>query len=85
MDIAEKHGFSCNYYPISGHNHIRNAVMGKAYRPATDEEIEKMKEILRDDLEHGSQGLSTGLDYIPGRFAETKEIEALGGAEKGKE
>lgn len=77
MDIAEKHGFSCNYYPISGHNHIRNAVMGKAYRPATDEEIEKMKEILRDDLEHGSQGLSTGLDYIPGRFAETKEIEAL--------
>lgn len=77
MEAAEKKGFSCNYYPMSGHNHIRNVVMGKEYRPATEEEIEKMKQILRDDLEHGSQGFSTGLDYLPGRFAEIEEIEEL--------
>ena len=77
MDRAEKAGFSCNYYPLSGHNHIRNAVMGKEHRPATEEEIEKMKAVLRDDMEHGSQGFSTGLDYLPGRFATTEEVEEL--------
>lgn len=77
MDEASRQGFSCNYYPMSGHNHIRNAVMGKEYRHATQEELEKMKEILRDDLEHGSQGFSTGLDYLPGRYASTEEIIAL--------
>ncbi|MBQ9535305.1 MAG: amidohydrolase family protein [Clostridia bacterium] len=77
MELAEKRGFSCNYYPLSGHNHIRNAVMGREHRPATPEELEKMKAILRDDMEHGSQGLSTGLDYLPGRFATTEEVEEL--------
>lgn len=77
MDKAEKEKFSCNYYPISGHNHIRNAVMGKEYREATKEEIEQMKAILRDDMEHGSRGFSTGLDYLPGRYASYEEIYEL--------
>ena len=77
MDKLEAKGFSTNYYPQSGHNHIRNTVMGKAARPATPEELEKMKAILRDDLEHGSQGFSTGLDYLPGRFSTTEEVEEL--------
>ena len=77
MEKLEQRGFSTNYYPQAGHNHIRNAVMGKAWRPATQEEIEKMKAILRDDFEHGAQGFSTGLDYLPGRFATTDEIEEL--------
>ena len=77
MERLESKGFSTNYYPQSGHNHIRNMVMGRAARPATPEELEKMKEILRDDLEHGSQGFSTGLDYLPGRFATTEEVEEL--------
>ncbi|WP_281628311.1 amidohydrolase family protein [Traorella massiliensis] len=77
MDIAEQKGFSCNYYPLSGHNHIRNAVMGCAQRPATREEIEQMKALLYDDMEHGSQGFSTGLDYLPGRFATMEEILEL--------
>lgn len=77
MEKAERTGFSCNYYPMSGHNHIRNAVMGKNHRPATNEELEQMKAILRDDMEHGSNGFSTGLDYIPGRFATFNEILEL--------
>lgn len=77
MDLAEEKGFCCNYYPQSGHNHIRNAVMGDAKRPATEEELEQMKAILRDDMEHGSQGFSTGLDYEPGRNADHREVEEL--------
>lgn len=77
MNLVEEKGISCNYYPLSGHNHIRNAVMGREYRPATEEELERMKAILRDDMEHGSQGFSTGLDYTPGFFSDTKEVEEL--------
>ena len=77
MDLAESTGISCNYYPLSGHNHIRNAVMGKEARVANEEELEKMKAILREEMEHGSQGFSTGLDYAPGRFADMAELEAL--------
>lgn len=77
MEVAEEKGFSCNYYPLSGHNHIRNTVMGKAARPATKEELDQMKAILRDDMEHGSCGFSTGLDYYPGRYATMEEIEEL--------
>jgi N-acyl-D-amino-acid deacylase len=77
MELAEGKGFSCNYYPLSGHNHIRNAVMGDAKRHATEEELEQMKAILRAEMEAGSQGFSTGLDYEPGRNADTDEIEAL--------
>lgn len=77
MERLEKKGFSTNYYPQSGHNHIRNTVMGTAARLATPEELEQMKAILRDDMEHGSQGFSTGLDYLPGRFSDTNEVEEL--------
>lgn len=82
MDRVEKNGISCNYYPLSGHNHIRNAVMGMEHRPATPEEIEKMKAMLRDDMEHGSRGFSTGLDYLPGRFSTTDEVVELLGVVK---
>jgi len=77
MSIAEEKGFSCNYYPQSGHNHIRNTVMGKADRAPTEEEMARMIAILRDDMAHGSQGFSTGLDYLPGRHGDIDEVEAL--------
>ncbi len=77
MELAEGKGFSCNYYPLSGHNHIRNAVMGDAKRHASDRELEQMIAVLRGELEAGSQGFSTGLDYEPGRNANMAEIEAL--------
>jgi len=51
--------------------------MGKSEEKASEEELEKMKVMLRDDMVNGSQGFSTGLDYPPGRFADATEVEAL--------
>ncbi|MCM3718555.1 N-acyl-D-amino-acid deacylase family protein [Fictibacillus phosphorivorans] len=59
------------------HGNIRMTVMGLDNRPATDEEIQQMKEVLRDSLDQGAVGLSTGLIYPPCCFAEMKELEAL--------
>jgi len=74
---AEEQGFSVNLYPFVGHNAIRAVVMGlDCKRAATEEELEKMKILLRQEMEAGCRGLSTGLDYI-GSYATTDEIIEL--------
>src|SRR3546814_15243298 len=37
-----------------------------------------MQEILEQDLRAGAFGLSTGLEYVPGRYAEPRELSSLG-------
>jgi len=74
---AEEQGFSVNLYPFVGHNNIRATIMGKdCTRAANEEEIEKMKILLQQEMEAGCRGLSTGLDYI-GSYATTDEIIEL--------
>ncbi|MEW6398268.1 MAG: amidohydrolase family protein [Bacillota bacterium] len=67
-----------NYVPLVGHNALRTIVMGTDYaRPARPEEISAMRDLLRRALEEGARGMSTGLDYEPGGYAETSEIVEL--------
>ena len=67
-----------NIASYSGHNTIRDSVMGKDFkRIATQDEIEKMKELLRQDMEVGALGLSTGLEYDPGIYSASDEILQL--------
>ena len=73
-----KKGFSVNYYPLIGHNNLRKIVMGKdCNREATAAEIEQMKVILKENLEMGINGMSTGLDYLPGTFSSKEEVLEL--------
>ena len=46
-------------------------------RPATGSELEDMKSVVREAMEEGAWGLSTGLDYPPGSYADTDELVAL--------
>ena len=62
---------------LIGHRAIRAAVMGVEPRPATDDEISRMEELLDEALEQGGAGLSTGLVYAPAMHAKPKEIHAL--------
>lgn len=67
-----------NVASYTGHGSLRRRVLGDAYeRPATDEEIEAMATLLRADMDAGSLGLSTGLEYDPGIYATTEEVIAL--------
>ena len=45
--------------------------MGDENRDPTPEELEKMKALVREAMEQGACGMSTGLIYLPGRFAKT--------------
>ena len=67
-----------NLAPLTGHGSLRAGVLGYANRAVTDEELRSMQELLRQDLEAGVWGLSLGLEYSPGCFADQKEFAALG-------
>lgn len=68
---------SANVALLTGHSAIRIAVMGFEDREATPEELETMKAMLKDSMEEGSFGMSTGLIYPPGSFTSTDEIAEL--------
>jgi N-acyl-D-amino-acid deacylase len=73
----QKPGIGLNVVQLIGHGSVRNAVMGGANRLATPEELERMRKLVRRGMEQGAFGLSSGLFYTPGSFADTEELIAL--------
>jgi N-acyl-D-amino-acid deacylase len=68
-----------NVASFTGHGNLRQEVLGDDFRrPATPKEIRRMAALLDEDLRAGSLGLSTGLEYEPGIYAESEEILRLG-------
>ena len=70
-------GSAVNVVPIVGHGTIRSAVMEYAQRPPTTTELTRMQTLLAEAMTDGAFGLSTGLVYAPGCYAETDEIVEL--------
>ena len=62
---------------ILGNSPVRIWSVGWNDRPATGAELEDMKSVVREAMEEGAWGLSTGLDYPPGSYADTDELVAL--------
>ena len=56
------------------HGNIRMEAMGLENRQPTPEELQKMIDITRREMENGAIGLSTGLIYMPCAYGETNEI-----------
>jgi N-acyl-D-amino-acid deacylase len=73
----EKIGISPNMAVFIGQGSIRQRVIGSVDRKATPEEMEKMKELVRQAMRDGAFGLSTGLFYVPGTFTPTEEVVEL--------
>ncbi len=71
-------GTALNVVPMVGHGTVRSEVMGADYeRPATEDEIRRMAELVREGMEAGAWGLGAGPEYRPGRFSTTEELIAL--------
>ena len=66
-----------NYATLVGHNTVRREVMGTANRQATPDELKKMEALVDRAMADGAVGFSTGLQYVPGTYAEPAEIVAL--------
>lgn len=63
--------------PLVPHAAVRDAVMGGERRAPTAAERESMRAHARDGFEAGAWGISYGLIYTPGAFAETNELTAM--------
>jgi N-acyl-D-amino-acid deacylase len=77
MERFERQGCSINGAFQVGHGTVRLCVMGWENRAPTKSELEEMKTLIAQAMEAGAFGLSTGLMYTPGNFAETEEIVEL--------
>ncbi|HUF49307.1 MAG TPA: amidohydrolase family protein, partial [Longimicrobiales bacterium] len=67
-----------NTLVLVGHGAVRSRVMGQdVQRPATAEEITRMRALVRQAMQEGASGLSAGLEYAPGRWSVTDEVVAL--------
>lgn len=74
----EANGVGSNVMLYVGHNAIRREVLGEDQRrPPTARELDRMRALVREGMELGALGLSTGLMYEPGMFSETDEVVEL--------
>ena len=70
-------GISINATPLVGQATVRAAVMGFAAGPMSDERMARAQAEVVKAMESGAIGISTGLIYPPGSFAQTEELIAL--------
>lgn len=69
---------SVNVASYAGHGSIRSRVMGEDFkRHATAAEIDRMKALVKIEMDAGALGLSTGLEYDPGIYSAPEEVRAL--------
>ncbi len=75
--LYTEHGIGTNAVLLTGHSTLRKLAVGRSDKKASREEIKNMKSALEREMKDGSFGLSTGLFYAPGSYADTEEIIEL--------
>ena len=73
----ERNAPGINLASMVGAGTVRGYVIGNDDRPATPDELERMAALVADGIRDGACGLSTGLEYVPGAFADLGELVAL--------
>lgn len=71
-------GIAQNNAPLVGHGNVRIAAMGLKEGGAKGADLARMEELLERELAQGAFGMSTGLTYVPSRYADIDELVALG-------
>ena len=59
------------------HGSLRERVIGLSRRAPTSEELNRMRDMARRAMAAGAWGMSTGLQYVPGSFADVDELAAI--------
>ena len=67
----------CNMAVLAGHCTARAAAGGIENRPLTPAEEKRMLEILEEALKQGAAGISLGLMYQPGLYADVDELKKV--------
>ncbi len=77
LSEIEKRGTALNYSTFLGHGSLRGAVVGFNDEEPEEEEIRRMQSLIKQNIQGGALGLSSGLEYAPGSYADTSELISL--------
>ena len=77
LQYLEKRGVSCNIASFIGATTIREYVIGFEDKPPTPEQLDQMRELVRQEMEAGALGIGTSLIYPPAFYAKTDELIEL--------
>lgn len=77
LDHLEKKKISCNVASFVGATTLRDYVIGEENRPPTAQELDAMKDLVRQAMEEGALGVGSSLIYPPAFFASTAELIEL--------
>jgi N-acyl-D-amino-acid deacylase len=77
LRYLEQRGVSCNVASFIGATTIRDFVIGLEDKPPTPEQLEQMRELVRQEMEAGALGIGTSLIYPPAFYAKTEELIEL--------
>jgi len=75
--LYRSQGIGPNVVQMVGHGTIRGEVVGREERAATPEEVERMVALVQQAMLEGAAGMSSGLEYNPGRYSITDEVIEL--------
>jgi N-acyl-D-amino-acid deacylase len=78
FDRLEREAVAINVGSYAGFGTLRSEVLGEDFRrPATPDEIGRMRALLREEMGAGALGLGTGLEYDPGIYSSPDEVVAM--------
>ncbi len=77
LQYLERKGVSQNVASFVGATTIRQYVIGLEDKPPTPEQLEKMRALVRDEMEHGALGIGSSLIYAPAFYAKIDELIEL--------
>ena len=77
LDFIVEQGVSVNVASYVGATTIRVHELGYEDRAPASDELERMKQLVRDAMREGALGVGSSLIYTPANFAETDELIAL--------
>lgn len=77
LDLLNEQGIGTNTALYVGQGAVRRAIMGMSDDTPTDDQMAQMKAHVKDAMEEGAFGLSSGLYYAPGSYSSTMEVAEL--------
>ncbi len=74
--IVERNGVALNVATLAGLGTIRRSIAGDRDTRLEDDELAAACALVRESIEHGALGISSGLIYVPSRYADARELDA---------
>lgn len=74
LDEVKKANPPVKIESLIGHGTVRMCVMGNENCKPSSDELDKIKEIVGNNIDEGAKGISLGLIYSPGSYSDTEEL-----------